>query len=435
MDNIVIGAGPAGRLAALELGKLGEEVLLIEKKYIAGTCLNEGCMVICALNDIAKFLNNSKRYEDLGIMKVDVNFSYEKIVEKIKETQVLLRKINESDNKSVGNQIIYGEAKVNIDKNDKINVNVNGNTYQPKKLLIATGARPFIPNIPGTEHALTSSDVLKLKELPKKINLIGGGVIACELSNIFSSYGCEVNIIARSTILKSLDPEIRDYTIKKLLTKINIYENTDVNEIQENQIITSSGNFEGKTLIATGRTPNTEIFKDLLELNPDGSIKVDKMMRTSRPNIYAAGDVTGGIELTPVARREGITAARNMAGYSNEVSYKNTPESLSLDMDVSFIRNKKDIENDENIRKIIQPGGAGPGAFWKALTSETGLTSVSLNKKTEEIEEIAAISPSSLDDTAYMAFLMNLGIKKEDFDDFLELHPSTDIYYKIMKFM
>jgi dihydrolipoamide dehydrogenase len=104
-------------------------------------------------------------------------------------------------------------------------------------------------------------------------------------------------------------------------------------------------------------------------------------------------------------------------------------------MDVSFIRNKKDIENDENIRKIIQPGGAGPGAFWKALTSETGLTSVSLNKKTEEIEEIAAISPSSLDDTAYMAFLMNLGIKKEDFDDFLELHPSTDIYYKIMKFM
>ena len=436
MENIVIGAGPAGRLAALELGRLGKEVLLIEQKYIAGTCLNEGCMVICALNDVAKFLNESKRYEDLGFIKTNTDFSYEKMVEKIKETQVILRKINESDNKNVGNQIIYGKAELSIDENDEINVKVNGNIYHPDNVLIATGARPFIPNISGAKYALTSSDVLKLKEIPKKLNILGGGIIACELANIFSSYGSEVNIFARSTVLKNLEPKIQNYTVQKLLKKINIHENTTIKEIKKDEIITTSGNYSGKTLIATGRTPNTDKFKDIIKLNNDKTIKVDKMMKTSHPNIYAAGDVIGGIQLTPVARREGITAARNMAGYSNEIYYNNTPESISLDMDVSFIQNKKDTEKSkEKITNITIPGGAGPGAFWKALSSETGLTSVDLNNETGKIENISAISPSSVDDTAYMAFLMNLGITKEDFNDFLELHPSTDMYYKIMKFM
>ncbi|MBX7076132.1 MAG: NAD(P)/FAD-dependent oxidoreductase [Methanobacteriaceae archaeon] len=435
MKNIIIGAGPGGRLAANELGKLGEEVLLIEKRYIAGTCLNEGCMVICALNDVAKFLNTSKRFEDLGIITANIDFSYEKVVEKIKETQAMLRKIEENENKSVGNEIIYGEAEVEIGENNEINVKVNGDTYQADNLLIATGARPFIPNILGVKHALTSSDILKLKELPDTINIIGGGIIACELSNIFTSYGSEVNILARSSVLKNLEPEIKDYTIRKLLKKVNIYENTNINEIQEDKVITSSGTFIGKTLIATGRTPNSEAFKNIVDLNDDGSIKVDKMMKTSHPNIYAAGDVTGGIQLTPVARREGLTAARNMAGYSNAVHYKNTPEAISLDLDVSFIKNDTNNTDENEIRKIVQPGGAGPGAFWRLLTSETGLTSLSINKKTNKVENASAISPSSVSDTAYMAFLINLGITKEDFDEFLELHPSTDTYYKILKYM
>ena len=223
MKNIIIGAGPGGRLAANELGKLGEEVLLIEKRYIAGTCLNEGCMVICALNDVAKFLNTSKRFEDLGIITANIDFSYEKVVEKIKETQAMLRKIEENENKSVGNEIIYGEAEVEIGENNEINVKVNGDTYQADNLLIATGARPFIPNILGVKHALTSSDILKLKELPDTVNIVGGGIIACELSNIFTSYGSEVNILARSSVLKNLEPEIKDYTIRKLLKKVNIY--------------------------------------------------------------------------------------------------------------------------------------------------------------------------------------------------------------------
>lgn len=447
VKNIVIGSGPAGRLGAYELGSLGEETVLVEKKHIAGTCLNEGCMVICALTDASRFLKNAKRFQNLGIINGEISFSYENTVAKIKETQKILRKINESENESVNNTIIYGEASVEINEENKIIVkirknednNTNISIYETEKLLITTGARPFIPNIKGAKYALTSKDVLKLKEIPKKINIIGGGIIATELSNIFSSFGCKVNMIVRSSALKELESEIKDYVINKLIQDISIYENTDVLEIKEDSIITNKGEFKGKTLIATGRIPNSEIISDIVETNVDGSIKVNEFMQTSNPNIYSAGDVTGGLNLTPVARREGIAAARNIAGYLNKLEDKIIPQSLTLDMDVSFTHNPHNFKNktkeNSEIKDIIIPGLAGPHAFWKILNIETGITKVSINEKTEEIINASSISPSSIDDTAYLAFLMNLGIKKEDFEEFIEVHPSTDAYYKILKLM
>ena len=310
--------------------------------------------------------------------------------------------------------------------------------YEAENLLIATGARPFIPNIPGANYALTSSDVLKLEEVPSKLNIVGGGIIATELSNLFSSFGSEVKIIARSEILKDLEPEIKSYVVKKLIDEVDIHENTNVLEITENSIITDKGEFEGKTLIATGRVPNSEIVADIVELNDDGSIKVNEFFQTSNPHIYSAGDVTGGITLTPFARKEGISAARNMAGYLNKFDNIIVPQSLTLDLDVSFTQrqNKNETEeNKDNVEDIIIPGLGGPHAFWRILSGGTGLTKISLDTETEKIVRASQISPSSIDDTAYLAFLMNMGIEKEDFDDFLEVHPSTDAYYKILKIM
>ena len=454
IKNIVIGAGPAGRLGSFELGKLGEETLVIEKKYIAGTCLNEGCMVICALTDISRFIRNFKRFNDIGFIDGNINFDYKSACDNIRKTQLFLRKLNQEENESVNNEVVYGEASVEINEENKIIVTVkldNDNAlqreqfknkefliYEAENLLIATGARPFIPNIPGANYALTSSDVLKLEEVPSKLNIVGGGIIATELSNLFSSFGSEVKIIARSEILKDLEPEIKSYVVKKLIDEVDIHENTNVLEITENSIITDKGEFEGKTLIATGRVPNSEIVADIVELNDDGSIKVNEFFQTSNPHIYSAGDVTGGITLTPYARKEGISAARNMAGYLNKFDDIIVPQSLTLDLDVSFTqRQNKDEaeENNDNVEDIIIPGLGGPHAFWRILSGGTGLTKISLDTETEKIVRASQISPSSIDDTAYLAFLMNMGIEKDDFDDFLEVHPSTDAYYKILKIM
>ncbi|MBQ6512882.1 NAD(P)/FAD-dependent oxidoreductase [Methanobrevibacter sp.] len=429
MNNIVIGSGPAGRLASLQLGKLGENVTLIEKNHIAGTCLNEGCMVICALTDITKFIDTNNRFNNHGFVKSQLDISYDKIVSKIVETQEKLRKLNQMENESVGNDVVYGEASI-----EENTVKVNNESFEYDNLLIATGARPFIPNVKGSEYGLTNKDILKLDEVPEKLNIIGGGVIACEIANIYSTLGSEVNVIARSKFLKELGANAKEYVLENILQDINIYEDTNLKEIFKNKVMTDNDEeLEGTPFFATGRVPNSEIAEGFVELNPDKTIKVNEMMQTSVENVYAAGDVTGGYLLTPVARMEGITAARNMANYPNKVSYSCIPQTLSLNMEVSFVENERN--ECEDTATIGIPGIAGPGSFWNILPGDTGYTEVEFDKANNKIKRINSISPSSPSDVAYLSYLMREGYDLDDYDDFLEVHPSTDSNYKIIKNM
>ena len=431
MRNIVIGSGPAGRLGSLELGKLGNDVTLIEKNHIAGTCLNEGCMVICALSDITKFITANNKFNNYGFIKSQLDVSYEKIVEKITETQQKLRKLNQLENESVGNNVIYGEASI-----DNGTVNVNGESLEYDNLLIATGARPFIPDIKGSEYGLTNKDILKIDEVPEKLNIIGGGIIAGEIANIYSTLGSKVNVLARSTFLKEISENTKKYVLEKIMPDVNVYENTSVSEITKDKVITDDGSeLEGTAFFATGRVPNSEIVSDIVELNNDKTIKVNEMMKTNVENIYAAGDVTGGYQLTPVARMEGITAARNMAGYVNKVSYDCIPQTLSLNMEVSFVENEKSECGEDDKATIAIPGIAGPSAFWNILTGDTGYSEVEFDKNKNKINRINSISPSSVSDVAYLSYLMRMDYDLEDYGNFLEIHPSTDSNYKIIKNM
>ena len=429
MKNIVIGSGPAGRLASLELGKLNENVILIEKNHIAGTCLNEGCMVICALTDITKFIDENNRFNNYGFIKSQMDISYEKITKKIIETQEKLRHLNQLENESMGNEIIFGEANI-----DKENVIVNNETLEYDNLLIATGTRPFIPDIKGgLKYGLTNKDILKIDKIPKKLNIIGGGVISCEIANIYSTLGSEVTVICRSKFLKELSDNARKYILDKIIPEVTIIEDMNVSEVRKNKtILEDRHQLEGNTFFATGRTPNSEIVKDIVELENDNTIKVNEMMQTSIGNIYAAGDVTGGYQLTPVARMEGITAARNMANYPNKISYSCIPQCLSLNTEVSFVEN--DLKSDD-ISTIAIPGIAGPNAFWKILTAETGFCEIEFDNKNNRINRINSISPSSHSDVAYISYLMRMDYDLDDYANFLEIHPSTDSNYKIIKNM
>ena len=431
MKNIVIGSGPAGRLGSLELGKLGEDVTLIEKNHIAGTCLNEGCMVICALTDITKFIDENNRFNNHGFLKSQIEISYDKIVEKIKETQVMLRKLNQMENESVGNNVIYGEASI-----EGNTVVVGGESFEYDNLLIATGARPFIPDVKGSEFGLTNKDILKLEDVPEKLNIIGGGIIACEIANIYATLGSEVNVLARSTFLKELGENAKKYVLEKIIPDVNIMENTGVSEVFEDKVLTDNDEeLDGVPFFATGRTPNSEIAEGFVELNDDKTIKVNEMMQTNISNVYAAGDVTGGYQLTPVARKEGITAARNMAGYGNKMTYDCIPQTLSLNMEVSFVENENVKLSDDEKATISFPGIGGPGAFWKILNAETGFTEIDFDKNKNRLNKINHISPSSVSDVAYLSYLMRMDYDLDDYGEFIEIHPSTDTNYKIIKNM
>lgn len=502
MENIVIGGGPAGRIASMEIAKLGENVTLIEKANIGGNCLNEGCMVIDALNDIAKLMNKVKILEDLGIIEAKIDFTYSNIVKGIHSIQKIIRKIELEEVESLGINVMFGKAiiETNVKNNNNTsthtnntnnttntNVLVDKDVYKFDNLLIATGGRPYIPPIKGTEYCLTNKDILninKIDKIPENMIVIGGGIIACEIANIFSSFGSNVSILARSEILKELDNDTKTYVVKNLLKNINIYENASVNEIRKNRVDASQNNnnnnnknknnesknnnknsenikhksieFEGKSILATGRVPNSEIAHNIVDIGKNNEIIVNDFMKTNINNIYAAGDVTNSWNLTPVARMEGTVAARNIVGLSSKASYNNIPQSISLDMDVSFLSVSDQSPSKSDIN-INVPGFAGGGSFWKVPIRQTGMTKVTVdnsdgninnsnsnnNSRSDNrdsyknnknaIKYISSISLSSRENIAYLGFLIDNKFDMTNFDTFMEVHPSSSNIYKILK--
>lgn len=439
MKVVIIGGGPAGRAAALELSKLDQDITLIERKHMGGTCLNEGCMMVCGLVDVARFLNDADNFQKMGIININPDFEYKNVAAGVKETLNKLRHVSEKEILEAEVELIYGEAVP-----DDGFVKVNDQEIKYEKLIIATGTRPFYPPIPGAEMALTYSDILNLQELPEKLIIVGSGVIAAEFAGVFSSLGSEVHVLCRSGFLNVLDSEISDFVAKNLLEKVNIHQNVDVVEITKKGAVTSEGTFEGTMLMATGTIPNSELVEGLVKKGRRGEILVNKKMQTSHENIYAAGDVTGGIGSTPIARMEGIVAARNALGISAQTNDEYVPHSISLNYDVAFLdpgKSKKDMakensngQSSENIVTGKIPGTAGPGSFWKVLSSQTGFTQMEIDLDTGSLEKLYSISPSARHNMAYISMLMRLGHKTYDFDNFTEAHPSTDSIYKLMRF-
>lgn len=427
MQIVIIGGGPAGRTTAIDLAKLGENVTLIEEKHVGGTCLNEGCMMINGLSEVARFLDDSENYNKIGIIDVKCNFEYENIATGVKKTLDVFRSINETEILDNNVNLIYGKATIVDDK-----VKINDQFIEYDKLLITTGAKPNYLPIKGIKNALTYKDILSIKKLPKKLIIIGSGVMATEFSWIFSSMGSEVKMLCRSNFLKILEKKHSDYIKKRLLNKVEIIENVDISEIKEDKVITNKGDFEGVILLASGTKPNSEIMEGIVELGDDGEILVDEYMQTSNENIYAAGDVIGGIGGTPIARMEGVIAGHNMIGIEEEVDYNYVHKTISLNYDVSFFDNDFDCDGENDLR-ISVPNAAGTGSFWRVRSGDTGFTDLNVNLDSGKINGLISVGPSTRYIFSYLSMILRLNHNAYDYDKFIEAHPSTDTIYKLMR--
>ena len=424
MNLIVVGGGSAGRTASLEAAAIGENVTLIEMDKIGGKCLNSGCMVVCGLNDVARFVKNTQRFNQMGITDINPKIDYEMVAQGIRSTTGKIRGVITHETIKAGVNIVKGCAEIRDGS-----VNVDGENYPYDKLIIATGSNAFIPQIKGSEYAKTYKDVLDYVEVPDKMLIIGSGTIATEFAGVFSAFGTEVHVLCRGTFLKQVEPDIKTYIVEKLLKDVEIHENIAVTEIYPDGVLTNSGHMKGDVFLAVGMNPNSGLVKDLVETGKKGEIIVNKSMQTSHKDIYAAGDVVGGIGTTPVARMEGVVAARNACGIAAEVDYSFIPSSISLYYDISYIQSNKDEWAEGHI-----PGSAGPGTFWNVLDRETGMTKAVVDVDSGEIKGVSSISPSARTVIAYMSKFMRDGYKTYDFDNFVEAHPSTDAAYKLMRF-
>ncbi|PKL68118.1 MAG: NAD(P)/FAD-dependent oxidoreductase [Methanomicrobiales archaeon HGW-Methanomicrobiales-1] len=431
---VVLGGGPAGRIASIRLASAGKEVRLIEGGGIGGQCLHFGCMPVCALNDVARTVHSIQKFQHLGVMDSSPGVNFPRMLEEMHAIQAKIASVLDEETKSAGVDIIYGktgrlEGKAVFLDDEKIEADT---------IIAATGSRPRIPAIPGIDlpKVYTPHTLFTIKKIPERLSIIGGGVMAAEFAYIFSTFGSKVTLLCRSTLLKEIDTHLRALAVKDL-SSVDIQENTQVQSINERSgaktLTLATG---GKTttletdavLIAAGLVPRSEMLNGINK-GPVGEIIVDERMRTSVPDVYACGDVIGPPYLTPVARHQGIVAADNILGIPRTMDYRFIPQSINLSQELAFCSSVT-----ENTASLAIPGPAGPGTFWSVPSGDTGLAKIFVNRKDGAIDGVCAAGPGGGLIAGYMAFLMSRHFSVHDFEDFIEVHPSTDGVYGLAKY-
>ncbi|GMG97345.1 dihydrolipoyl dehydrogenase [Tepidimicrobium xylanilyticum] len=340
-DVIIIGGGPGGYVAAIKAAQLGGKVAVVEKDKLGGVCLNWGCIPTKTLLKTAKLYKDILRSKEFGIVGIDDS----KV--KVDWNLLLKRKDRVVDRLVKGIYTLFKRNKIDLYEGvgtvlDKNRVEVNGEVITGKNLIIATGAKENFPEIEGLKEALESGRVinskgaLQLREIPKELVIIGGGVIAVEFATLFNTLGSNVTLIQRSKrILSSVEEEMA-LTLQKQLIKegINIVTDTKLKSITENGILIDHKReeklFKGdKYLISLGLKPQLKGIEGLnLELDSKGFIKTNERMETSVKGVYAIGDLNGKFALAHVASAEGIVAAENIMGVDSTMNYNIVPTGI-----------------------------------------------------------------------------------------------------------
>lgn len=350
---VVIGAGAAGLVTSYIAATVRAKVALIEKHKMGGDCLNTGCVPSKALIRSAKILSYAKRAEDFGFKSAKVEFDFAKVMERV---HAVIHKIEPHDSveryTKLGVECIQGDAIIT----SPYTVTVNEKTLTTKKIVVASGARPFVPPIPGLEQVdyLTSDNVWKIRALPDRLVILGGGPIGCELAQTFCRLGSTVTQVEMMPqIMGREDADVAGLIQEKLKSEgvrvLTGHRAKAVKIDKENKILVCDHN--GKDvevifdaiLVAVGRAANTSGFglEDLgVELTPRKTIQVDEFLRTSIPTIYCAGDVVGPYQFTHAAGHQAWFASVNAlfgAIKSFKVDYRAIPWTTYTDPEVARI--------------------------------------------------------------------------------------------------
>ncbi len=306
-DIGIIGAGPAGYVAAIKAAQNGLKVIIFDKQHIGGTCLNKGCIPTKTILHSCSVFQEVKNSAKYGIISENTSFDFAKIQERQKSISEKIRKNLTGLIKSYGIEIVEEEAFIK----DKNTITANHQSYEVKNIIIATGSKPNKINFKGNytdNFVLTSDDVLNLTELPSSILIVGSGAIGIEWARIFSTLGVKVTVVEMmEQLMPAADFEISE-RIGRLFkrSRIDVYTSTTIEEIQGNKVTLSNGKMieTDKILLGAGRLPeiNYDNLSDKLKINK--FIDVDNCFKTNIDNIYAIGDVNGISMLAHSASRQ-----------------------------------------------------------------------------------------------------------------------------------
>jgi mercury(II) reductase len=427
-DLAVIGAGSAGFSAAITAAELGARAALIGHGTIGGTCINIGCMPSKNLIRAMETLHQAEAASRFAGIRVEGSITdWRAVVRQKNELVLSLRQAKYIDLLPSYDSITYREGRARLTGDG---VMLDGDPIKAGKIIVATGAAPALPPIPRIEAVpyLTSTTALELEQLPKSLLVIGGGYIGCELGQMFARAGVKVTIVARRRLLPEAEPEISHALAQYLGDEgISIRDGLSYQEIRQTPdgvALTVVADEDTETitaervLVTTGRQPNTAGFglSDVgIELLPNGGIKVDDRMRTSKNGVYAAGDVTGRDQFVYMAAYGARIAAENaLNGDSKRYDATAMPAVVFTDPQVASVGLTETAALDRGLR--IKTSTVDLGSVPRALAARDtrGLIKLVAEASSGKLLGAHILAPEGADGIQTAALAIKVGLTVED---------------------
>jgi len=379
-DLIILGSGSTAFAAALRATSYGAQVMMVEKSVLGGTCINWGCIPSKTMIHAAQFIHEARLGALIGLGTECHGVDYERLCAHRDQVVLNLRKERYLDvlQNATGLELIKGTARF-LDRN---RVEVNERIYQAERYLVAVGGFPRVPAIAGLDRSdyLTSRSALLMKRLPASLVIVGGGVIAVELGQMFHRLGCRVTILEHGErILPTVEREPAEALHEVLASEgIKIVTNVAICSVDKvGDLTVVNADVNGKRhdytcerlLLAVGTAPASEgigLEKAGVKLDSKGFITADRQMRTSVPGIWGAGDVTGGMLIATVGAREGIVAVDDMfnPGCGCAMDYLSAPMTIFTDPEVAIVGHSEESAHQAGFATMvnIMPVSAIPKA-------------------------------------------------------------------------
>ena len=435
-DIAILGGGPAGYTAAGKALREGLSVVLFEKKAIGGVCLNEGCIPTKTLLYSAKQYYNTLNADKYGVTVSGTEYDWNRIQQRKNK---VIRKLQAGIRAKINNPkclFVPAEAIVKSRDESTIVVEAGNELYEASNLLICTGSVNAVPPIKGidSDAVLDSTKALNMTELPKSIIIVGGGVIGMEFATLYRELGIEVAVVeALPHILNNIDTDITDYLMTKYQKNgIRFYIGTKVESIEGNKVVCRQGDDEteleaDRILVCVGRRIINEAF-DVLNLEREGrAIRIDECCRTSLPNVYAAGDVTGKLMLAHVASRQAEIAIDTIIGKQTEpLIYNNVPSVVYTNPEIATIGCTAADSPDIQVKSVPMTYS---GRFVAENEAENGLCKVYYHSD-GLIAGAVMIGNNSSEIIALMSMAINRGLNICDLEQIVFPHPTVSEIFK-----
>ena len=433
-DLIVIGAGPGGYEAAAHAGRMGKKVAIAEKEYIGGTCLNVGCIPTKTYLRSSKLLAECKHGADFAVRIPSAELDFPGLIDRKNRVVGTLTKGVETLLKRTGVQVIPGHARLT----SRSTVVVGETSYEANNILIATGARPAVPPIPGIDSSavLDSTSVFELTQLPKQLAIVGGGYIGLEFASFFSAAGTEVLVFEMlPQIAAGCDRDIAGRLSKELQRQgIKLRTATRVTRIEGHTLhfedaAGAAGTFTADFILnSTGRVP---ILEDLgleqtgVDFDRKG-IKTSDRGKTNVPGIWACGDVTGRRLLAHAAAREGIVAVNNMFGGDDRLRYDSIPSVIYTHPEVASVgKTEQELEAEGVSYKKSMVPMAYSGRFMIENPQGAGVVKVLAGAKYGELLGVHALGDSSSEFIIAAAAMIESEMCVSDIAQLVFPHPTV----------